>query len=461
MAWAVLGAVLVAGCSGQEPDPEPSASSASPVAVKAVEYDLGEATIVQQQFEQGSRFRDMPVRLNGLIAVPTQGDGPFPVVMVIHGTHPGCPVDESGVDRWPCDPQVEQANYAGFGYLLEALASRGHVALAPNFNAEHTFGFGEPTPNARLAQLADLHLGALAEASAGGGKGEVPDFGVDLAGRADPKTLALVGHSRGGDAAVLLAGSPQMADGQQGYGPVAGVLLVAAAATFSDPWAFIDVPVATILAGCDGDVVQQDGQFFYEGPRLASDQTTWVASTFLEGATHNAFNTILGPDMSIPSAQDRPDCQPLLDAERQRTWLSEYATEFLAMLRADEPEAVPRSAANLGMDASAPAPRTVLGLPARVAYLPPASDRTVLLTPSSAADLSTNRLGGTITEENLDVQFCPKGFYTVDTEPGTQACHRQAVTVPGQPALAALAWKSPDASLRLEIPDGQGDVRDA
>ena len=50
------------------------------------------------------------------------------------------------MDRWPCDPEVEQPNYRGFTYLVEALAAEGFVAIAPNFNAENTFGFGEGTP---------------------------------------------------------------------------------------------------------------------------------------------------------------------------------------------------------------------------------------------------------------------------------------------------------------------------
>lgn len=283
---------------------------------------------------------------------------------------------------------------------------------------------------------------------------------MDLAGRADPQDLTLIGHSRGGDAAVLLAADPQLMAAQNGYGPVAGVVLVAAAATLGDPWAAIDVPVATILAGCDGDVVQQNGQFFYEGPRLAPDQAQWVASTFLEGATHNAFNTILGPDMVVPNADDRPDCQPLLDAGKQRAWLAGYTANFLDLLHSGDPDTRARIRADLGLDTGAPAPDPVLGLPARVAYLPPAADRTVLLVPASEAELSTNRAGGTVIAENLQTQFCPKGFYTLDMEPGTGACHRQAVTVPGQPAHAVISWESPNGALRLAIPDGVA-ARDA
>ena len=43
-----------------------------------------------------------------------------------------------------------------------------------------------------MRQLVDLHLGALAEASAGGAN----DFGIDLAGRADLSRLVIAGHSR-------------------------------------------------------------------------------------------------------------------------------------------------------------------------------------------------------------------------------------------------------------------------
>jgi dienelactone hydrolase len=434
----------LAGCSGTSSDPAPQE-------IAAVEYDLGDATIEQTGFPADSPFRTMPVRLNGIIAVPAEGDGPFPVVMVLHGTHPGCPTDAGGVDRWPCDPEDEQRNYAGFDYLVTALAEQGYVALAPNLNAENTFGFGEPTPGERLRALTDLHLGALAEAADGG----AADFGVALDGRADPAELAFIGHSRGGEGAVALATSPEVASGEAGYGPAAGVLLAAGATTFRDPWTSISVPVATVLAGCDGDVTDQTGQFFYEGPRLAADQEAWATSVFLEGATHNAFNTILPQDMVDQS--DRADCQPTLEAGEQRDWLVDYATSFLDVLFGDDDQARQR----LGIALDEPAPSEVLGLPARVAYLPPADDRDVLLIPDSAEGLRTNEVGGAVTADELEATFCPKGFYTADMEPDAQACERTSVTVPGQPALAALSWESSGAALRLAVPSGSGDFSGA
>ena len=152
--YAILLVVMLAlsACSPVQPILITPVETAVTPLPAAVEYDLGEATIVQERFPEDSRFRNMPVRLNGVIAAPADG-GPFPVVLILHGTHPGCPEDEQGVDRWPCDPEVEQPNYRGFDYLASDLAEQGYVALSININAENTFGFGEPTAGERLRSL--------------------------------------------------------------------------------------------------------------------------------------------------------------------------------------------------------------------------------------------------------------------------------------------------------------------
>ena len=123
--------IVLAACTlPPMPTPVPAATrpakpAASGELPAAVEYNLGEATIVQERFPEDSRFRNMPVQLNGLIAVPPGDGGPYPVVVIFHGTHPGCPEDETGVDRWPCDPEVEQPNYRGFEYLVRAAGRAG------------------------------------------------------------------------------------------------------------------------------------------------------------------------------------------------------------------------------------------------------------------------------------------------------------------------------------------------
>ncbi len=450
--------LVVAACAGPTPPPAPAvapAATTEAVALPAaVEYNLGETTITQARFPDDSRFRSMPVRLNGVIAVPTGSKGPFPVVVILHGTHPGCP-EIDHVDRWPCDPADERPNYRGFGYLAEHLAANGYVALSLNINAENTFGFGEPVSGERLKQIVDLQLRALAAASAGGEN----KFGVDLKGKADVHRLALAGHSRGGEMALKIAQDAKMgADGEDGYGPVTGVLQIAPSPGFVDPAEGSPVPVGIILPMCDGDVIQQEGQKLYEGARLAPGQQTWVASAFLDRANHNYFNSTLGDDPF--GRQGREDCQSRLDPPAQQSFLSDYAIDFFATLFGSDSLAKDAKA-RLGLDPSTPAPAELYGLASRVAMLPTADERTVIFTPAAGDEFKTNRLGGAALAQGVTLFFCEAGHYTPFTRPGTEPCRRVNVIIPGDPALAVVSWEKPGAALRFEIPQGEGDLSQA
>ncbi len=431
-------------------------STAGPVDLPpAVEYNLGETTIIQERFPEDSRFRNMPVRLNGLIATPTGEGGPYPAVLIFHGNHHGCPTDEMGVDRWPCDPEVEQPNYRGFEYLVRELAARGYVALSLNINAENTFGFGEPVPGERLQQLVDLHLGALATAAAGGNN----DFGVELAGQADLRRLALVGHSQGGEESLRVArqlGDQGGATANRLYGPVSGLLLLASTATAVEPNGGSPVPMAIVLPACDGDVISQEGQHFYEAARLAPQQTQWATSAWLERANHNHFNQLL-PDDPFRGA-GRPDCDSILEPGVQRSFLLDYAADFLTTIWGQDSKAVREAMDRLGLGVQAQAPDELYGLPGRVATLAPAADRKPLLVPTTAEELATNLVGGAVIEEGITTHFCPDGHYTPAMLPGSEPCRRVSVGVPGQPALAVVSWAEPGGAWRFVLPAGEGDL---
>jgi dienelactone hydrolase len=446
-------AVLVVGlalsaCSPVQPPADPAVATPSATLVAPVEYNLGEATIVQQAFAEDSRFRNMPVRLNGVMAAPAAG-GPYPVVLILHGTHPGCPEIEHGVDRWPCDPDVEQPNYRGFEYLVRKLAAKGYVALAPNINAENTFGFGEPVPGERLEQLVDLHLRALAEANAG----KANQFGMELEGRVDLSRLTIVGHSRGGEAAVALARdlAAQGERGELAYGPVNGLLLIAPAPGFVDPAQGVPAPMAILLPACDADVVEQIGQVFFEALRL-QETHEWATSVWLARANHNAFNEILPADPF--GLQGRPDCASLLEDDVQRSFTAEYAIDFLTTVYSLDPTQIRQAMTRMGMDVHAPAVDQIYGQTAQVMLLAASHHRLPLLTPTSAAEFTDSPFGGEIVVEGLTTQFCPEGFYTPFTAPELEACRRAHVVVPGQPAHAIISWEAPGGSLRFELPPG-------
>ena len=61
-----------------------------------VEYNLGDATITQSIFPEDSLFRNMPVRLNGIIAVPAGEVKPHPVVVILLALAMALP----GPDKW-------------------------------------------------------------------------------------------------------------------------------------------------------------------------------------------------------------------------------------------------------------------------------------------------------------------------------------------------------------------------
>ena len=429
--------------------PEETNLTSEPPAV--VEYNLGDTTITQSIFPEYSRFRNMPVRLNGIIAAPNGDGAPYPVVVILHGNHSGCPVPEGDtVDRWPCDPQVERPNYRGFDYLVQRLAAQGYVALSININADYTLGFGEPIPVERLGQLVDLHLKALAEATSGGPN----EFGVELEGRADLNRLVFIGHSQGGEGAYWLTQKSALdktdSFKNHGYGPVYGILMIAPSANWGGARG-ARVPLAVILPACDSDVINQEGQLFYEITRLDPQQSSWASSVWLESANHNYFNeTLLDEAVARPG---RPDCEPLLQPEAQRDFMSEYAIDFLGKIFSQDHNATER----LGMDFQAPAPDELYGLPARVAALVPNSDRLPLLIPADGSELEANLAGGSVITESLKMTYCEEEYYVPAMKPGSEPCKRVNLTIPGHPSMVVVSWQQSGGALRFTLPEG-GDL---
>lgn len=447
------------------PTDEPPPAEETILLPDVVDYNLGDAVIIQDWFAEdrlirGMPAREMPVRLNGIISVPTEGEGPFPVVMILHGTHPGCPTDETGsVDLWPCDPEEEQPNYRGFDYLVQRLAAEGYIAFAPNINAVNTFGYGEANGEdqvgARLFQLVDSHLNGLADANSG----RENNFGVDLEGKADLRRLVFAGHSRGAENVNWLAHTQGLNTATSftnlGYGPVRGLLLIAPGIINFDPVS-AGLPTTVILPACDGDVINQDGQLFYENIRLNPDAPEWASSVWLESANHNQFNTILGPDFA--DVAGRPDCQELLAAGDQQQFLADYATAFLTTIFSQDPQAILDAQTSMGLDVTSPAPGELFGRAARVASLSAPEDRLTLLKPAEAADLGINTLGGAAAAENVTTTFCPAGYFLPGDIPGTEPCRRTSVVVPGDPSLMVVSWENEGGEMRFALPDGTGDL---
>ena len=282
--------------------------------VQSVSYHLGEITIEQPNYPADSRFRAMPVTLQGVLAVP-EGEGPFPVAVVIHGSYAFCTAmstDAMGdADVYPCPPEADLRQYEGFTELAEALAARGYLTLVPDLSAEFNNGYGFADIGVRSRQIIQAHFDALTN----GG-----DFGLDVVGKADLDHIVAVTHSRGGPLAErILSGAVGTAI------PFKALVMLTPATPFVQDAAIAEtLPVALVVAQCDGDVGLDEPRVFL--PLLPAIRPSPVLFMTLPGATHNAFSTKLGAD-------PRETCEPgtVLDGQAQRDFAAQFVPDFFEM----------------------------------------------------------------------------------------------------------------------------------
>ena len=119
--------------------------------------------------------------LNGRVYMP-EGDGPFPLVLIVHGNH-------SMIDY----------SDDGYGYLGELLASRGFIAVSvdENFINAHWSGDFRGKEMAARAWLLLKHLEQWEKWN--------NSLSHDLANKIDMENILLIGHSRGGEAVSIAA----------------------------------------------------------------------------------------------------------------------------------------------------------------------------------------------------------------------------------------------------------------
>ena len=442
---------ILTGCAQPEailPSPTITGDSVEQNSAQVIPYNLGDITLLQDQFPEDSPFHNMPAHLLGVIGVPA-GAGTHPVVLILHGSHQICPDSEI----WPCAVDEEQANYAGFTYLVEALANAGYVALSININPEFTFAFGESPPTVRATQLIDAHLQELAAAN----RGESDKFGIDLSGRVDLSRMVWMGHSRGGDYVNWIVRQQNLGEqaSPTGYGPVQGLILMAPPVFSPEVLPAVDLPMAVILPACDSDVILLDGQRYYESARFDPARTQLVTSVYLEGSNHEGFNTVLSTGNILA---DRSDCAAgsALTPEAQQEFMARYTLEFLNWLYSESHQG--EAAQVLGLDADTTSPMQLFGLPVQVNTAWPPARRLSIIVPESEAELGTNLLGGEVQPSGVSVVFCPEGYYTPEMEPGSEACQRVYFNQPGYPQQLVLRWETPEAVWRTLIPESVGDL---
>jgi dienelactone hydrolase len=230
-----------------------------------------------------------PVR--GLLWRPT-GDGPFPLVVVVHGNS-------------PFDHSEE-----GFRYLGQTLAARGYVVAAvdQNFLSTGVLDRADPITGATEARpwLIREHVRWLSTQP-----------GVDAT------RVALVGHSRGGEAVAAAAAQ----------GGVGTVVALAPSEGQLPPTTLSGVDYLTVAGTHDADVGTFAGVRQYERTGGALK-----AAVALYRGNHTQFNEGWGRhDVGLGAAADLLATAPLLSPEEQRRVTSVLVAGFLELtVRGDE-----------------------------------------------------------------------------------------------------------------------------
>lgn len=264
--------------------------------------------------------------LNGRVWLP-EGDGPFPLVLVVHGNH--FAADYS-------DP--------GYAYLGEHWASRGIITVSvdQNFlNGSHTNIFGGlgKENNAR-GWLLLKHLEQWRQWNQ---DPESPFYQM-----VDMDNIVLVGHSRGGEAvghAAFFNSLPFYPDNARqvfdfGFN-IRGIIAIAPVDGQYQPGsirpALKDINYLSIQGSHDADMRSFDGVRMFERLQFSEDSDNFAALVYIYRANHGQFNTVWGRKDFMPPAINLYNIRQLISQEDQLRIGLFFMTAFLEVTFARQP----------------------------------------------------------------------------------------------------------------------------
>jgi hypothetical protein len=181
--------------------------------------------------------------------------GPCPIVFMAHGNHS------------PSDP-----SYLGYDYFQHRLARMGIIAVSVDCNQLN----GDIYNTANIFDRADLINASIAHFQALAASGPIFDAKIDFG------KVGLMGHSRGGEAVVIMTGRPSFPS---------GVSILSVFSLAPTDWGATSGPPTgyeymTLLPAADGDVRDNDGAKYYD----RSVPLSFKSQQYVHNANHNFFN---------------------------------------------------------------------------------------------------------------------------------------------------------------------------
>jgi len=232
-----------------------------------------------------------PAAPDGSPLPPLASGGPFPLAIFGHG-------------RFQAGPTLGN-NHLQAGYLLDRLASWGIVASAVNLDV-----VGQFANPAAIPQRAQILLETVERTL-----GPLPGAPVGLEQRIDPTRIALLGHSRGGEAAV---GAALLNAASRAPLPIRSVATIAP--TNFQAYVLEHVPYLGLYGSKDGDV--NNGWPIQLHDRVRSDEKVFG---YAHGANHFWFTESI-----TCSCEGNADLSRVLHHELAMAYVGGFTRRMLA-----------------------------------------------------------------------------------------------------------------------------------
>lgn len=419
-------------------DPAPSRRSPTP----------GPYDVVRREYDLGDRvFR--PTGLGGKVELRADvhhpaglPDGPYPIVLFLHGNHSSCYSGNRSDYRWPCRAGWEPIpNHEGYDYLASRLASYGYVVVSVSGNGVNVLGNNVPDTGMRQrGELIEAHLDLWQTWSTMGGE----PFGDRYVGQVDTSRVGTMGHSRGGEGVVWNV----IVDRERASGYGIDAVLPLAPVDFTRE-TINEVPLAVMLPYCDGDVSDLQGVHFFDDARyrVPGDPSPKQTITAF-GANHNFFNTVWTPSFGYPGSFDDSygRCEGKLTAAQQRRVGAAYIVSYFRRYLGGETSLDP-------IWTGATPPPGIDPTQALLAYLPPDLPSRRLDVDRFTHERSIRRteLGGQVTTAGLSfVGWCENSHET-PCVPGELAFFD--AHLPGL-SRGVFGWSRPGGRVRFDLGAG-------
>lgn len=250
--------------------------------------------------------------LNGRVYMP-EGEGPFPLVLVVHGNH-------SMIDY----------SDDGYGYLGQVLASRGFITVSidENFLNGHWSGDFRGKEMPARAWLLLKHLEQWRSWNA--------DTTHDLAAKVDMDHIMLVGHSRGGEAVSIAAAYNQLPyfpdNAKEPFDFNFSIKSVVAIAPtdyrYHRKITLNNLNFLSIQGSYDADETSFWGMRAYRRLENTDSISRFKAGVYMHHANHGQFNSTWGKsDFGAPSKW-LLNLAPLLKEEQQQEAAKVFISAF-------------------------------------------------------------------------------------------------------------------------------------